>query len=663
MLEAEHGTGRAGDVLRWLRGPAGVRQESVDWLERSIRRRRARTAAEALDLWLESHEELPYDLRALREAEPARPQRRGRRTTATRMAARFLAREGDGPAPGPGDGTELRAAATISGALAELGELGALAPGPEELIGFLRDLTFRVWSGPVEGRVRIADPRRLRASRFDHVVDRLAPGRRVPAPRRRRSVPLRHPARVARPRPAARRGRRGALPLLHEPLAGAPQPRPLLPRMRRGRRRRGPLAADRRRPRPARAAAPGRGSRPGRGGDRRRARARRRRLPGVGGALGGRARPFAGGGRGRRARRRPLALAGAGAGGARGGSRPGSPPPAPPRPPRGRRGRCETRPSSRACARCPPTAARRWSASTSAPTSGSPSTSCGRGRWTPSPMPCSRAGWCTRSSTASTASRRRAGRGPSPPRSRAWSARAAELVGALAAEMGPRRAPGRASDQARRRGPAAPVPERGSRAAAAPSSRGCWRRSSARRRTATGRRSSSTAGACTGRSTGSTAAPDGRLLIHDYKVASRVTAGGEVRGGGEAAAAALRAGGARALGRGARSAPSTTRCAGPGNGARGASSSRRPARTSPPTRWSGPTSWRRRGSSGPSTEARERASAIVARMRERRHPPRPRPARRACATTTSAPPTAPWRRSAAATARRSPTTSASSEER
>src|SRR6185436_8594547 len=31
-------------------------------------------------------------------------------------------------------------------------------------------LDFRVWSGPVEGRVRIASPYRLRAARFDHVV-------------------------------------------------------------------------------------------------------------------------------------------------------------------------------------------------------------------------------------------------------------------------------------------------------------------------------------------------------------------------------------------------------------------------------------------------------------------------------------------------------------
>lgn len=169
LLEAEHGTRRAADVLRWLRGPSGVGPESVDWLERAVRRRRARSAAEALDLWLERHEELPYDLRALRDAAPAELGA-AVGAAATRMVARFLDGEGDGPPPRPGDGTELRAAARIAAALAELDELPGLAPGAESLIGFLRDLSFRVWSGPVAGRVRIADPQRLRALRFDHVV-------------------------------------------------------------------------------------------------------------------------------------------------------------------------------------------------------------------------------------------------------------------------------------------------------------------------------------------------------------------------------------------------------------------------------------------------------------------------------------------------------------
>jgi RecB family exonuclease len=86
------------------------------------------------------------------------------------MASRPLRGEGDGPELGPGDGLELRAAGQIAAALGELAELGALAPRPEELAATVRGLRFRVWSGPVEGRVRIADPYRLRAGRFDHVL-------------------------------------------------------------------------------------------------------------------------------------------------------------------------------------------------------------------------------------------------------------------------------------------------------------------------------------------------------------------------------------------------------------------------------------------------------------------------------------------------------------
>jgi ATP-dependent helicase/DNAse subunit B len=169
LLEAEHGTARATDVLRWLRGPSGVRPNRVDWLERKVRRERAQTATEALALWEEGDEEPPYDLRRLREAGAA-GLAAAIGETASRMALRFLDGDGDGPTPGPGDGTELQAAAEISKALAQVSELGALAPGPTELIALLREIRFPAWSGPIEGRVRIADPGRLRAGRFEHVV-------------------------------------------------------------------------------------------------------------------------------------------------------------------------------------------------------------------------------------------------------------------------------------------------------------------------------------------------------------------------------------------------------------------------------------------------------------------------------------------------------------
>jgi ATP-dependent helicase/DNAse subunit B len=171
LLEAEFGSRRATDLLRYLRGPSSFSQGRVDWLERALRRGRVEDAEAALPLWQGEEGEPPGDLLRLREAatrSPAAFAAEVGRLAAT-MAARPLRGKGDGPALGPGDGLELRAAGAIAGALGELAELGDLAPGPAELAATIAALEFRVWSGPVEGRVRIASPYRLRAGRFDHV--------------------------------------------------------------------------------------------------------------------------------------------------------------------------------------------------------------------------------------------------------------------------------------------------------------------------------------------------------------------------------------------------------------------------------------------------------------------------------------------------------------
>ncbi len=171
LLEAEFGAGRAEDLLRYLRGPSGFTPGQVDWLERALRRARVEDAPTALELWQGEGRDLPWDLVRLREAAAgsgaALSAAVGR--LAATMASRPLRGEGDGPALGPGDGLELRAAGAVADALAELAELGPMAPGPEELAATVAELEFRVWSGPVEGRVRIASPYRLRAGRFDHV--------------------------------------------------------------------------------------------------------------------------------------------------------------------------------------------------------------------------------------------------------------------------------------------------------------------------------------------------------------------------------------------------------------------------------------------------------------------------------------------------------------
>jgi len=172
LLEAELGGGRAADLLRYLRGPSGVAPASVDWLERALRRGRVRSAEAALAQWTREGREPFHDLARLREAAARSPADLAAAVgrLATTMASRPLRGQGDGARPAPGgDGAELRAAAEIARAMDELAELGPLCPAPERLAATVGAISFRAWSGPVAGRVRIADPYRLRASRFDHV--------------------------------------------------------------------------------------------------------------------------------------------------------------------------------------------------------------------------------------------------------------------------------------------------------------------------------------------------------------------------------------------------------------------------------------------------------------------------------------------------------------
>jgi len=172
LLESEFGSRRAGDFLRYLRGPSGFSPRRIDWFERRIRRRRVRDAGTALLLWQGEDGEPPRDLQRLRAAAARSPAELAAAVgaLAATMASRPLRDSGDGPMPPRGDGLEMRAAAAISAALADLAELGELAPRPAELAAVIAELEFRAWSGPVEGRVRIASPYRLRAARFDHVV-------------------------------------------------------------------------------------------------------------------------------------------------------------------------------------------------------------------------------------------------------------------------------------------------------------------------------------------------------------------------------------------------------------------------------------------------------------------------------------------------------------
>jgi ATP-dependent helicase/DNAse subunit B len=159
LLEAEVGAGRAGDLLRYLRGPAGVSTSRVDWFERAVRRNRAQSAAAALALWRERYGALPEDLVRLREA--------GRERVPLALATAEIASAMTGRVHAAA--LETRAAAAIANALRERAALPGLAPDPRALPATLAGLTIRAWTGPTTGRVRIGGPERLRATRFDHV--------------------------------------------------------------------------------------------------------------------------------------------------------------------------------------------------------------------------------------------------------------------------------------------------------------------------------------------------------------------------------------------------------------------------------------------------------------------------------------------------------------
>jgi len=157
LLEALFGSRRAADLLRYLRGASGLSAGRLDGFERSLRRRRIEGAEAALGLWEETYDEPPPDLARIRAA-AARPARLAGELA--EVASALAGRE---------TGLEQRAAAAIANALGERAELEGLAPAPEALAASLAEVEVWAWSGPAGDRVRIADPYRLRAARFDCV--------------------------------------------------------------------------------------------------------------------------------------------------------------------------------------------------------------------------------------------------------------------------------------------------------------------------------------------------------------------------------------------------------------------------------------------------------------------------------------------------------------
>lgn len=164
LLAIADGSGTADDVLAFLRGPARARPESVDWLERRLRRERIEAAEGALEAWRERGEREIWALDAITEAD-GKPEALARALSriAADLAERPYMRAGPIPAAAPA--VELRAAAEAAAALAEVAELGPEAPRAEDLTELLGHVRVPLWRGPTEGRVRILSPYRLRATR------------------------------------------------------------------------------------------------------------------------------------------------------------------------------------------------------------------------------------------------------------------------------------------------------------------------------------------------------------------------------------------------------------------------------------------------------------------------------------------------------------------
>jgi ATP-dependent helicase/DNAse subunit B len=158
LLDALLGGGGSAQLLRYMRGPSGISPQTVDWFERALRRRRVRDAPTALRLWEERHEGPPEAVARLREAA-------GRPADLARAVGAIAATMGARTA----SDIEARAGGAIATALGERAELEGLAPLPESIGATLAGISVRAWSGPVGERVRIADPRRMRAARFDVV--------------------------------------------------------------------------------------------------------------------------------------------------------------------------------------------------------------------------------------------------------------------------------------------------------------------------------------------------------------------------------------------------------------------------------------------------------------------------------------------------------------
>jgi ATP-dependent helicase/DNAse subunit B len=155
---------RAGDVLAFVRTPGVANPNDADWLERAIRRRGLRSAAEALEAW--------NGRRLFEFEELARPRPPGELLAVIASLARRIGErphERQAPLAGGEERLGLRAAAVVAEAVEALAEMPDIEDPAREALATLEALEVPLWRGPTEGHVRVTSPYRVRARRLAYL--------------------------------------------------------------------------------------------------------------------------------------------------------------------------------------------------------------------------------------------------------------------------------------------------------------------------------------------------------------------------------------------------------------------------------------------------------------------------------------------------------------
>ncbi len=170
MLNAAAPNGGALDFIRFLRGPLPIDSDSVDWLERRVRRDGIQSASDAAAL-LNDYHRPPAGWQELTEdgVEPS---------AAVEIAIESMLEALFGKLDSIGNDsrvrTESRIATAILRACGELDDLLGRPARADEILAALNGRSIKTWSVPGPESVVIASPYRLRAKRFEYLLHGFA---------------------------------------------------------------------------------------------------------------------------------------------------------------------------------------------------------------------------------------------------------------------------------------------------------------------------------------------------------------------------------------------------------------------------------------------------------------------------------------------------------